>query len=104
MLVNKLNLKVGQGSLGDSLGSIEVTTMQESLGKNVTSKDRRKGLLRAFQEDVLAKYTKKEVEVSELLRECEKVGVPREYADKLIRELVGSGQAYRPRKGWIIFL
>jgi len=103
-LLSKLNLNVGQGSPSCSLSVIETTSMRERFGKNVTGRDRRKGSLRAFQEDVLAKYMKKEVEVSELLQECEKVGVPREYADKLIRELVGSGQAYHPRKGWIRFL
>ena len=61
-------------------------------------------MLRTFQEDILTKYSNKEVEVAELLRECEKFDIPREYAEKLMRELVSSGQAYRPREGWIMFL
>jgi DNA replicative helicase MCM subunit Mcm2 (Cdc46/Mcm family) len=103
-LVGELNLKVGQGNSKSSYGSVETAPMQEDARRNMATKVASKGLLRTFQEDVLAKYANKEVEVSELLRECEKVGVPNEYADKLIRKLLSSGQAYHPKEGWIRLL
>jgi hypothetical protein len=62
-----------------------------------------KGLLRTFRE-VTLRYINKQVGLSELLRECEINGIPREYAQKLIKELVDSGQAYRPSEDRIIFL
>jgi hypothetical protein len=103
-LVNELNLRVGQANRSASNSSIGSASTEVILGKVAADKDGRKGLLRTFQEDVLTKYAKKEVEVSELLRECEKAGIPSAYADKLVKQLVSSGQAYRPRIGWIRLL
>jgi predicted RNA-binding Zn-ribbon protein involved in translation (DUF1610 family) len=103
-LVNELNTKASIGSQSNIHGSPRTILAEESLRRNETGKERRKGLLRTFQEDVLTRYTNREAEISELLLECEKAGIPRGYADKLIGELVSSGQAHYPRKGWIRFL
>jgi hypothetical protein len=67
------------------------------------AKARSKGLLRTFRE-IMLKYANKEADLPELLGECEINGIPREYAQKLITELVESGQAYRPGKDKIAFL
>lgn len=103
-LINDLNMKAGPGNSSSLNSSPEVRLTEESLRKSETSKERRKGLLRTFQEDVLTRYRNRDTEVTELLLECEKAGIPREYADRLIGELVSGGQAYHPRKGWIRFL
>jgi hypothetical protein len=103
-LVNELNLKVGQTISPISHDSIKLPSAESSLKNTVAGRDRRKGLLRTFQEDILTKYSNRDVELAELFRECEKFDVPREYAEKLIGKLVRSGEAYRPREGWIRFL
>jgi DNA replicative helicase MCM subunit Mcm2 (Cdc46/Mcm family) len=42
--------------------------------------------------------------VSKILEECEKLGVTREYAQKLLKKLMEDGQAYQPKKDWIRLL
>jgi ribosomal protein S27AE len=64
----------------------------------------RKGLLRTFQEDILPKFVNREVQLSEIERECEKLGFTREYIDKLLKKMIDGGQAYQPRKDWIRLL
>jgi DNA replicative helicase MCM subunit Mcm2 (Cdc46/Mcm family) len=63
-----------------------------------------KGLLRTFQEDILPRFVNKEVQLSEIERECEKVGFTKEYIDKLLKRMIEGGQAYQPKKDWIRLL
>lgn len=98
-LLGELNSKVGTEA-EDKLQGLQITKDYE---RDYT-RESRKGLLRTFREDILPKFTNKDVEVSEILEECEKLGVTREYAQKLLNELMEHGQAYQPKKDWIRLL
>jgi DNA replicative helicase MCM subunit Mcm2 (Cdc46/Mcm family) len=98
-LLGELNSKVGTETKGEPQ-SLQITKDYEGDHAH----ESRKGLLRTFREDVLPKFTNKDVEVSKILEECEKLGVTREYAQKLLKKLMEDGQAYQPKKDWIRLL
>ena len=100
-LVGELNSKRDSETLDRKEESQTVSTKNDL--RVDPAKVSGKGLIRTFQE-VILKYANREIDISELLKECELNGVPREYAQKLIKELVDSGQAYTPGKDKIAFL
>jgi hypothetical protein len=100
-LVGQLNSERGSETLEKNEG-LRHSSTDSDLGIE-PAKPSSKGLLRTFQELTL-KYTNKEVNLFELLGECETHGIPRQYAQKLIRALIDNGQAYRPGKDRISFL
>ncbi|WXG44820.1 MAG: DUF1922 domain-containing protein [Promethearchaeati archaeon SRVP18_Atabeyarchaeia-1] len=107
------NFKEAQKLMGELNRKRESETICETSGLQTMpyksdpildqAKTSNRGLLRTFRE-VLLRYADKEAEMTEFLEECEQHGIPREYAQKLIRELENSGQAYRPEKDKIRFI
>jgi Xaa-Pro aminopeptidase len=100
-LVGELNSKRESESLHKPRQTQSIPLELNKMNDSV--KISNKGILKTFQEVVLG-HEGKEVELAELLRECEVHGISREYAGKLIEKLIDGGQAYRPEKGWIKFL
>jgi DNA-directed RNA polymerase subunit RPC12/RpoP len=100
-LVGELNSRRDSETL-DKTGRLQTMSTKNSMAPD-HAKTAGKGLLRTFRE-VTLRHINKQVDLSELLRECEINGIPRDYAQKLIKELVDSGQAYRPSEDRIIFL
>jgi hypothetical protein len=103
-LVKELNSEEVLDNTSTSKDPSKAALVNDGLKGNVIAKDRAKGLLRTFREDVLPKYLDKEVEESRLISECRNAGIPNAYAEKIIAESVENGLAYRPRKDWIRFL
>jgi DNA replicative helicase MCM subunit Mcm2 (Cdc46/Mcm family) len=101
-VLGELNSKIGTET--ENRIKSERITAKSNVRTGDDSKQSRKGLLRTFREDVLPRFIDREVQLSEILDECEKFGVTRDYAEKLLKELTDSGQAYQPRKDWIKLL
>lgn len=101
-LLGELNAKLRSETSAEKQ-NIQISSNSKENPRDHT-RESSKGLLRTFREEILAKYTNKEVEVSKLLEECERLGLTRDYAQKLLRELMDSGQAYQSKKDWIKLL
>ena len=108
------DLREAQRLLGESNAKLhEANPSRGELAKIDTSGSRgrvdpttksTKGLLRRFEEGVLARYMGREVELNEFLADCESQGVSAEYARKFLNQLVENGHVYSPRKDRIRFL
>jgi hypothetical protein len=108
------NFEEARKILGELNSKLRIETLAEEQNLQISSnskahskdhiRESSKGLLRTFREDILPKFANKEVEVSKLLAECERLGLTREYAQKLLRELMDSGQAYQSKKDWVKIL
>jgi hypothetical protein len=100
-LIGELNSKRSSETL-DKAGQLQ-TIPDKNESRIDPAKTSSKGLLRTFQE-VMLKHSNKEIYLQEFLGECEINGIPRDYAQKLVNQLVERGQAYRPGKDKITFL
>jgi ribosomal protein S27E len=101
-LLSELNSKVGIEA-NPKVQSVQIVPEAERQ-RNDYTRQARKGLVRTFQEEILPRFINREVQLSEILKECEKLGFTREYAEKLLKKLIDGGQAYRPKKDWIRLL
>jgi hypothetical protein len=101
-LLGELNSKLRTETLAEGQ-NIQISSNLEAHPKDHT-RESSKGLLRTFREEIMPKFMNKEVEVSQLIAECERLGLTREYAQKLLRELMDTGQAYQSKKDRIKLL
>jgi ribosomal protein S27E len=101
-LLGELNSKLRTEALAERENT-QIISNSQALPKDHT-RESSKGLLRTFREDILPKFMNKEVEVSQLVAECIRFGLTREYTQKLLKELLDSGQAYQSKKDWIKLL
>jgi len=102
-LLSELNSRT---STEDGIGiqNIQANLETEKQRKEDYTRQSRKGLLRTFQEDILPKFVNRDVKSSEIVDECEKLGLAKDYVEKLLKKLIESGQAYQPRRDWIRLL
>ena len=101
-LLSELNSRIGTES-SNKMQSDQINPTMKKPREDYTHQSR-KGMLRTFQEDILPKFVNREVPLSEIERECEKLGFTKEYTDKLLEKMIDGGQAYQPRKDWITLL